>query len=292
MVHYVDQQGNSLAPSQTLTGNVGETYTAKAASVAGYHVEQEPANATGSFNETAQTVTFSYAPDATAVIQAPFTTGSHLVGLKKLGLYRQPTFTTTGRITWYAQQPRTRQPEFVVLGPALSKQGQLRYRVRDVNRGSRTFGQTGYITGRKAYVQAAYETRLPQSKKLTVINPHGIVSYRHVTLTGRVKALRQGTVLRVMKVVQNQQLVRYQLTNGNYVTANKRFVQLGRVTMPKQVTTKHVINRYRDVNFKLRQGHFAAKRTLKVRGWDYSTHGTLRYRVSGGYITANRQFLK
>lgn len=211
--------------------------------------------------------------------------------VRKVGLYRKPTFTAANRVTWYAKRPRTRQPQFVVTGKATSRNGVARYKVRDVNRHSRTYRLTGYVTTRAAYVQPTYYART-QAKTITVLNPRGVNGYRRANLTGKIVHYRQGQSLRVKRLVTHNLTTRFQLTNGQYVTANRQLVQTGRHTMPRRITAKRSLYRYRDVNFRRRVSHVKPGQTLTVLGWDYSDHGTLRYRVAGGYVTANRQFIR
>ncbi|MBC6314788.1 MucBP domain-containing protein [Listeria grandensis] len=62
-VQHVDTQGKAVAEEDILQGHAGETYHAKAKVIPGYHVSQHPANATGIFGPSAQTVRFVYALD-------------------------------------------------------------------------------------------------------------------------------------------------------------------------------------------------------------------------------------
>ncbi|EAD8853672.1 class 1 internalin InlJ [Listeria monocytogenes] len=59
-VNYVDDAGKTLAPSETLNGNVGDTYNATAKQIDGYTLSAEPTNATGQFTSSAQTVNYIY----------------------------------------------------------------------------------------------------------------------------------------------------------------------------------------------------------------------------------------
>ncbi|POQ86050.1 MucBP domain-containing protein, partial [Listeria monocytogenes] len=52
--------GKTLAPSETLNGNVGDTYNATAKQIDGYTLSAEPTNATGQFTNSAQTVNYIY----------------------------------------------------------------------------------------------------------------------------------------------------------------------------------------------------------------------------------------
>lgn len=62
-VNYVDANGQKLADSDTLKGNVGASYQTAAKTIAGYHVVTTPANAKGTFTDKAQTVTYTYEKD-------------------------------------------------------------------------------------------------------------------------------------------------------------------------------------------------------------------------------------
>ncbi|EPN3918649.1 class 1 internalin InlJ [Listeria monocytogenes] len=59
-VNYVDANGKTLAPSETLNGTIGDTYNATAKQIDGYTLSTEPTNATGQFTNSAQTVNYIY----------------------------------------------------------------------------------------------------------------------------------------------------------------------------------------------------------------------------------------
>ncbi|MBC1489723.1 MucBP domain-containing protein [Listeria sp. FSL L7-1485] len=59
-VKYVDADGNELAAAETLSGNVDESYTSEAKTIDGWTLKETPANATGTFTDQAQTVTYVY----------------------------------------------------------------------------------------------------------------------------------------------------------------------------------------------------------------------------------------
>lgn len=59
-VNYVDDQGQKLADSTTLTGAIGASYQATAKTIAGYELTATPTNAKGTFTDQAQTVNFVY----------------------------------------------------------------------------------------------------------------------------------------------------------------------------------------------------------------------------------------
>jgi len=304
-VTYVDDQGKTLAPSKTLTGDLDATYQSDALSIAGYKLSKTPANATGKFTSDAQTVTYVYTKQGTLQSGSAADTietntlapkGAVVYATKKVGLYKTATFSKKNLKRWYVKKSRTNRPMFVVTGYATSKNGVKRYRVKDVNHHSKTAGKTGYLTTNNAYTTPVYYAA--KHKTVTVINPTGVNSYAKKTLTGKKAHYRQGQTLTVKKVVTNKLTTRFVLKNGRYLTANKKLVQAGKVTMPRQIKTKHAINRYSNVNLTKQNRHLKKGTKLAVRGWaysnanDFSKHDTLRYHVAGGYITANRHLVK
>ncbi|MCV3739956.1 BspA family leucine-rich repeat surface protein [Lentilactobacillus hilgardii] len=216
--------------------------------------------------------------------------------IKKIGLYKTTDFTKNTRRSWYAKKPRINRPMFVVTGYKRAANGALRYQVRDVNHTSRTDGQKGYITASQKYVRPVYYAT--KHSTITVINPRGVNAYHQANLTGKVKNYRQGTVLRIKGIVKHNLTTRYILTNGDYITANRKLVNMGRHKQVKSVKTKLAINRYSNVNLTKKNQSIAKNRTLKVYGYDYSRksnvtkHGALRYRVAGGYVTANTKYVQ
>ncbi|MBC1826037.1 LPXTG cell wall anchor domain-containing protein [Listeria seeligeri] len=70
-VKYVDEAGNELAPSDTLSGNVGDAYNSTAKGIEGWKLKTAPSNATGTFSDTAQTVTYVYEEKTDTIIPVP-----------------------------------------------------------------------------------------------------------------------------------------------------------------------------------------------------------------------------
>lgn len=140
--------------------------------------------------------------------------------VKKLALYRTPTFTQQSRKFYYTKQARTRRPQLVVTGIAYSQAGRLRYRVQDVTPNSPYKGQTGYVTAKAGFtVQTYYQHAPRQVKLLTAVN-----AYRDKALKQRVKHLKRGQVVRIQKIVRHNLTTRLVLTDGSYITGNKAHV--------------------------------------------------------------------
>lgn len=223
-VQYLDEQGHRLADDVTLTGALGASYSADPLTFTGYKLTKTEGTATGVFTGQAQTVTFHYAPSLVsggdAATVAPI--NAVVYATKKVGLYRTKNFSNQSRIQWYAKTKRANRPMFVVTGFATSKNGNLRYKVRDVNHQSKTAGKTGYITAKKSYVTSVYyATKQPRIK---VINARGINAYSQKSLKTVRHHYRKGQTLKIRKIVQYHKTTRFQLTNGQYVTANKKLV--------------------------------------------------------------------
>ncbi|MCW3779264.1 DUF5776 domain-containing protein [Levilactobacillus namurensis] len=149
--------------------------------------------------------------------------GEAIYATKALRLYRHPTFKANQVKARYAQQSRIKRPMFVVTGAAKSRNGALRFKVRDVNHTAKTDGRVGYLTAKRAYVTGVYyQQRHP---RITVINPRGVNAYRRHNLTGKVHHYRRGQTVRVRRIVHYHLTTRYVLPNGRYITANKKLVR-------------------------------------------------------------------
>ncbi|MFT8913643.1 DUF5776 domain-containing protein, partial [Lentilactobacillus hilgardii] len=187
---------------------------------------------TGSSATMASSQTNGKAPATTSNTTVPTAKnvaakGTVIYGLKKVGLYKSPTFKASNRLAWYPKQKRVNRPMFVVTGYARSANGTLRYKVCDVNHGRKTASKTGYLTASKKYVGPVYYATVPKNKRITVIAKTGINAYKSATLNGKAKHYKAGIRLTVKKLVKHNLTTRYQLSNGLYVTANKKLVIVG-----------------------------------------------------------------
>ncbi|MFS1015610.1 MucBP domain-containing protein [Enterococcus casseliflavus] len=93
-VEYVDTEGNEIHPSQTISGNVGESYDASTKNyqlvIEGYTLDESqlPENSKGVFSETAQKVTFIYTknpvPAADVTVEYVDTEGNEIHAAEKI----------------------------------------------------------------------------------------------------------------------------------------------------------------------------------------------------------------
>lgn len=154
--------------------------------------------------------------------------GQAVYAIKGIYLYKNKTFTASARRAHYPKARRVNRPMFVVTGYTYSKNGALRYIVRDVNHTKRTDGWKGYITANSKYVVPVYYASLPKSRTITVIATKGINAYNKVNLTSKAKHYKKGAHLKVKKIVRHNLTTRYVLSNGDYITANKKLIIAGK----------------------------------------------------------------
>ena len=174
------------------------------------------------WNPTSSTTTSQPAEPNYAAVQ-----GSAVYATKGIYMYKNANFKKSQRIAKYPKAKRVNRPMFFVTGYARSNNGTLRYRARDVNHGKKTANKVGYITASRKYVVNVYYKTMPKNKKITVIAKRGVHAYRNVNLTGKAKTYKNGKHLRVKKIVKHNLTTRYQLSNGTYLTANKKLVIQG-----------------------------------------------------------------
>lgn len=224
------------------------------------------------------------------------TKGEAVYALKPIYLYDSKNFNSDKRLAKYVRKPRVNRPMFVVIRYARDSDGRLRYFVRDVNHLSQTDGKAGYITASTSYVRPVYYQSL--HRFITVINPNGVNSYRTKKLTGFVKHYRQGTILKLSKIVTHNLTTRYVLTNGKIITANRKLVKSAKTSFPKKITVKKGVKLYSTLNSKSSKRHIKAGKKLQVKKVVYTVpssltkSGTKRYQVAGGYVTANSKYVK
>lgn len=222
--------------------------------------------------------------------------GQAVYSLRKIHLYKNTNFTKAARKASYSKKPRPYRPMFVVTGYRRSATGKLRYKVRDVNHASKTDGLVGYITANWNYVRPVYYQS--KYKTLTVINPRGVNAYKKVNLTKKVRNYKQGTVLHVTKFIHHNLTTRYVLSNGNYITGNRKLVKMGKQKMPRYVRAKKDLKRYKTINLTERNKHIKRGTKIRIKNYDFShansvtKAGTLRYHIAGGYITGNTKYVK
>ncbi|MEK2588294.1 DUF5776 domain-containing protein [Lentilactobacillus buchneri] len=143
--------------------------------------------------------------------------GSVVYALTTVKLYKSTDFNKRQLTKIYKKQARINRPMFLVLKQTTNQQGHAIYRVRDLRS-----GKTGYMLSAAKYLTGAYYSA--KVTRVKVLNPKGINEYSNRQLSGRKKHVKKNRSLNVEKVVDYGHTSRLQLTNGRYVSANKRLV--------------------------------------------------------------------
>ncbi|MFD1455932.1 DUF5776 domain-containing protein [Levilactobacillus lanxiensis] len=163
-------------------------------------------------NGETKTVTLTVQPASSPVVPQK----KAVYALKKIYLYQKPTFNQHQRLATYVKTNRTKRPMFVVVGYARSNSGLLRYQVKDAA------GKTGYITAKSAFIAPVYYQK--SVKQIKVLNKKGINSYQDLKLTEAGKHVKMGATLKVIGLKHYHLTTRFELSNGQYVSANKKLV--------------------------------------------------------------------
>lgn len=136
--------------------------------------------------------------------------------VNKVKLYQHPSLTGSVVAT-YAKQKRTQRPMFEVTKIVKNVAGKSVYEVKALANGKK-----GYLTRSSKSVVNAYYQSTP--KQVRVIATNGINQYHSTKLNGKNVAVKKGTVLKVKKLIKSGLVTRFELSNGHYISANKKLV--------------------------------------------------------------------
>lgn len=217
---------HTATPTTPTTPSVTNNYTT---------IVNSPTNSSSS-STNRSTTSSSSAPVATTaptptVTKKPAKKAKQSVvyALTTVKLYRNTNFTKSNLKKTYNKRPRINRPMFLVISQRTNKQGHAIYRVKDMNS-----GKTGYtLSGSKYFAHAYYSAKVTRIK---VINPKGINEYGKVNLTSKKRHVKKNASLNVKKVVNYGRSNRMQLTNGRYITANKKLILATKIKKSSQNT--------------------------------------------------------
>ncbi|WP_225363079.1 LamG-like jellyroll fold domain-containing protein [Secundilactobacillus paracollinoides] len=167
-----------------------------------------------------QTTTDPQQPDT------PDNTNDHLRGTeiyatRTIGFYKQASGRHPRVSRWYESKSQTKWPKFTIIKQVKNRNG-VWYQVRDNNHG-RTHNKIGYIKANSRALTTAYYTSAPH--RVMVIAKKGLTSYRDTNQNRRGNHIRRFTSLRVARIVKANQQVLLQLSNGQYITADKHMTK-------------------------------------------------------------------
>ncbi|TPR41146.1 hypothetical protein DY130_01685 [Apilactobacillus micheneri] len=153
--------------------------------------------------------------------------GKRIYAIKGLNMYRKNYFTYRYKIRGFKKHIRINRPMFKVIDYAKSSKGHLRYKVIMINPYTNQIekkhhNHVGYITANTHYVLPLYYEK--NIKRVRVI-AKGLNEYRHINLTGKVRGYKHNSIFKVKSVNKMGTFYRLRLFNGNYITANKRYVK-------------------------------------------------------------------
>lgn len=219
--------GNSKNSNSDVNNNGADKTSNSSSSLSNQSSTPTLNNSSNSSNSPLPSNTTSESTSNKSKTPTELVTRNHMVySTKKIYLYKHADFKKSERIKKYLQSKRVNRPQFVVKGYVKDHNGNLRYQVQEYNSKAKKYvqGTKGYITANPDYVVNLYYQGVPRTKRIVVINTNGVNSYRNVVLTSKVKHYKKGTILDVKQITKYQYTTRYKLTNGTYVTANKKFV--------------------------------------------------------------------
>ncbi|WP_367376148.1 DUF5776 domain-containing protein [Lentilactobacillus kefiri] len=234
---------NNPASSSSASSSSAATSTSSSSSVpistptvSGKPVKvNNPASSSSASSSSAATSTSSSSsvPISTPTVSGkPVKKASHrsiVYALTTVKLYRSSNFTKSNLTKTYKKRARINRPMFLVISQQTNKQGHAIYRVKDMNS-----GKTGYtLSGSKYFAHAYYSAKVTRIK---VIYPKGINEYGKVNLTSKKRHVKKNASLSVRKVVNYGLSNRMQLTNGRYITANKKLILATKIKKSSQNT--------------------------------------------------------
>ncbi|MFD1124565.1 DUF5776 domain-containing protein [Lentilactobacillus raoultii] len=149
---------------------------------------------------------------------------TEVYAVKGISLYRHADFKKSQRIAHYTKKSRRNWPKFLVTGYARSASGELRYQVKDINRHHKTYGKRGYITADRKFVRPVFYDK--KHAKVKVVRLTGITAYHNRELTSKAAHYRYGKVLHVKRLVREHGKTCFVLTNGEYILADRKLVDL------------------------------------------------------------------
>lgn len=200
-------------PATTVTNNYTTVVNSSARSSS---TSTPTTSSSGSAPTTTTTVTKKPAKKAAQAKQPV------VYALTTVKLYKNTNFTKSNLSKTYNKRARINRPMFLVISQRTNKQGHAIYRVKDMNS-----GKTGYtLSGSKYFANAYYSAKVTRIK---VINPKGINEYGKIDLTNKKRHVKKNTSLNIKKVVNYGNSTRLQLTNGRYITGNKKLVLATRI---------------------------------------------------------------
>ena len=176
-VKYQDEEGETLADDEILSGNIGENYTSEKKTITGYTFKEVQGNPTGPFTDQPQTVTYIYTkspvPAADVTVKYQDTNGKTLANDEKLSGNIGENYTSEQKtITGYTFKevqgsptgPFTPQPQTVIYVYTKNAANTSSVTVHYQDEAGKSLADTVTLTGKVG------ETYSSEQKKITGYN--------------------------------------------------------------------------------------------------------------------------
>ena len=176
-VRYQDEDGESIAATEVLTGNIGENYTSEQKTITGYTFKEVQGNPTGPFTAQPQTVTYIYTkspvPAADVTVKYQDTNGETLANDETLSGNIGENYTSEQKtITGYTFKevqgnptgPFTAQPQTVIYVYTKNAANTSSVTVHYQDEAGKSLADTVTLTGKVG------ETYSSEQKKITGYN--------------------------------------------------------------------------------------------------------------------------
>ena len=204
-IKVVDTNTNSNSTSGTVINN---NYTT---------IINQPSSSSSSSSSAASSSSTAPIVQPTTPKKPKSAKGSYVYALTTVKLYKGTHFTKHNLVTTYHKQSRTKRPMFLVIRQTTNTQGKTVYKVKNVNS-----GKTGYTLASGKYLSSAYYSA--KVTRIKAISSKGINEYSNLKLKGKKHHVKKNRTLAVRKVVGYGHTSRLLLTNGRYVSGNKKLV--------------------------------------------------------------------
>lgn len=217
-LRYVDTKGNKIQSDKVIKVNKNADFNVYPTPVSRYSYLGVLSGAIKGKMVKDQTVTFMYKKSDALVIKK----SSTVFAKNKIKFYKDKNMKHVKHVYKKAKSI-TNSPMFVVKHILNHSKGYDYYYVKDVNHKSKTAGMKGYIYASENVDNVYYKTN--DMKTLKVINNKGINAYKNVNLTKKVKHYKKGQKIKIVSVEKHNLTTRFKLSNGTYITANKKLIK-------------------------------------------------------------------
>ncbi|MCL0312173.1 BspA family leucine-rich repeat surface protein [Apilactobacillus sp. TMW 2.2459] len=145
---------------------------------------------------------------------------------KSLKMYNSTDFSPANTLTSFSNYEITGYPLFKVNDVAYDSFGNKRYKVTRIDyNGDIMTGSQGYVSGESGLLSPLYYLPTDYVRKIQVIAKDGIYSYSNPRLENKMSFYASDTVLDVLSILEINSSYCVQLSNGEYIPANRLLIK-------------------------------------------------------------------